>query len=579
MSAHETLDRVPAHLRRYVVHQDYDAYDTVDQAVWRFILLQTYNQLKDTAHPIYVDGLQQTGISIDRIPRIEEMDTCLSRFGWGAVCVDGFIPPRAFQEFQALGILTIATDIRTADHLAYTPAPDIIHESAGHAPIIPDPDYNRFLRRFGEVGKLAFSSNEDLDVYNAIRHLSVVKEDIASTAEQIYEAETGLEKAIAAVSFSSEASLLSRLHWWTVEYGLIGKPEDYKIYGAGILSSVGESYFLHLPEVKKIPLTAGCIDVNYDITKQQPQLFVVETFEQLNSILDEVCEKFAFKTGGRRALSVMQRSGEVGTVHLNSGLQITGTLSNIIGDKNADYLQFSGPCALACHGRQLEGHGKAHHAEGYGSPLGVLEDGEALARKSAADLSRYGFKETGVRGALRFKSGVIVEGVLEKTTCNEEGLLMLLTFSQCRVTLGEHLLFDPSWGVYDMAVGDQVVSAFAGAADDCYWPETEYSQKRVPHLKQYSDADARLLQLYEDYHRIKKGEVGELSAGFRRIEGAISENYPDHWLLPWYMLETLVAQDRGVSLALRLRNFMKQIESRRFREVPVSMGLKFLGLS
>lgn len=579
MSAHETLDRVPAHLRRYVVHQDYDAYDTVDQAVWRFILLQTYNQLKDTAHPIYVDGLQQTGISIDRIPRIEEMDACLSRFGWGAVCVDGFIPPRAFQEFQALGILTIAADIRTADHLAYTPAPDIIHESAGHAPIIPDPDYNRFLRRFGEVGKLAFSSSEDLDVYNAIRNLSVVKEDIASTAEQIYDAEVRLEQAIGAVSFTSEASLLSRLHWWTVEYGLIGKPDAYKIYGAGILSSVGESYFLHLPEVKKIPLTAGCIDVNYDITKQQPQLFVVETFDQLNGILDEVCEKFAFKTGGRQALGVMQRSGEVGTVHLNSGLQITGILSNIIGDKHADYLQFNGPCALACHGRQLEGHGKAHHAEGYGSPLGVLEDGEALARKSAADLSRYGFKEMGVRGALRFKSGVIVEGVLEKTTCNEEGLLMLLTFSQCRVTLGEHLLFDPSWGVYDMAVGDQVVSAFAGAADDCYWPETEYSQKRVPALKQYSDADARLLQLYEDYHRVKNGEVAELPAAFRRIERTISENYPDHWLLPWYMLETLVAQDRGVSLALRLRNFMKQIESRRFREVPVSMGLKFLGLS
>ncbi|CAM2008855.1 aromatic amino acid hydroxylase [Acanthopleuribacter pedis] len=579
MNAHETLDRIPAHLRRYVVHQDYDAYDTVDQAVWRFILLQTYNQLKETAHPIYVDGLQQTGISIDRIPRIEEMDACLSRFGWGAVCVDGFIPPRAFQEFQALGILTIAADIRTADHLAYTPAPDIIHESAGHAPIIPDPDYNRFLRRFGEIGKLAFSSGEDLDVYNAIRNLSVVKEDISSTPEQVYAAEVRLEEAIAAVSFTSEASFLSRLHWWTVEYGLIGKPEDYKIYGAGILSSVGESYFLHLPEVKKLPLTAGCIDVNYDITKQQPQLFVVETFDQLNHILDEVCETFAFKVGGRKALDVMLKSCEVGTVTLNSGLQITGTLTNIHGGSNADYLQFTGPCALSVGNRQLEGHGKEHHAEGYGSPLGVLDDGESLAAKRPADLERYGFAGNGSRGQLRFKSGVVVAGVLQKTLVNEDGRLMLVTFTDCRVTLGDQVLFQPEWGVYDMAVGDQVTTAFAGAADDCYWPKSDYSEKRVPGLKNYSETDCRLLGLYDEVNQVRQGEPARMLERFTHADRVIREQYPDHWLLPWYMLESLVAQDRGVALALRLRNFMKQIENRRFREVPVSMGLRFLDLS
>ena len=135
MTRQSTLDRVPKHLRQFVVHQDYDAYDEVDQAVWRFVLLQTYHLLKKSAHEIYTSGLEKTGIQIGRIPRIEEMDECLSEYGWGAVCVDGFIPPRAFQEFQALRILTIATEMRTADHLAYTPAPDIIHESAGHAPM------------------------------------------------------------------------------------------------------------------------------------------------------------------------------------------------------------------------------------------------------------------------------------------------------------------------------------------------------------------------------------------------------------------------------------------------------------
>ena len=75
--------------------------------------------------------------------------------GWGAVAVNGFIPPRAFQEFQALGIMTIAADIRSSNHLAYTPAPDIVHESAGHAPLIPDAPYAPYLRPFGGVGARA----------------------------------------------------------------------------------------------------------------------------------------------------------------------------------------------------------------------------------------------------------------------------------------------------------------------------------------------------------------------------------------------------------------------------------------
>ena len=117
-----TRARIPAHLRQYVVDQDYDAYDEVDQAVWRFVMLQLYDSLRKTAHPAYVDGLAETGISVERIPSVGEMDRCLAEYGWGAVTVDGFIPPRAFQEFQALGIMTIAAAIRRRRHLAYTPA-------------------------------------------------------------------------------------------------------------------------------------------------------------------------------------------------------------------------------------------------------------------------------------------------------------------------------------------------------------------------------------------------------------------------------------------------------------------------
>lgn len=75
--------------------------------------------------------LKKTGISVDSIPKMEGMNRILKEIGWAAVSVDGFIPPNAFMEFQAYNVLVIASDIRTIDHIEYTPAPDIIHEPPG----------------------------------------------------------------------------------------------------------------------------------------------------------------------------------------------------------------------------------------------------------------------------------------------------------------------------------------------------------------------------------------------------------------------------------------------------------------
>ena len=78
--------------------------------------------------------MKKAVISIDQIPRIEGMNRILKENGWAAVSVDGFIPPNAFMEFQAYHTLAVVADIRTIDHIEYIPAPDIIHEAAGHAP-------------------------------------------------------------------------------------------------------------------------------------------------------------------------------------------------------------------------------------------------------------------------------------------------------------------------------------------------------------------------------------------------------------------------------------------------------------
>lgn len=224
-----------------------------DHAVWRFVMRQNVNYLKHVAHSSYLDGLKKTGISTEKIPGIDQMNEILKNIGWAAVSVDGFIPPSAFMEFQANNVLVIAANIRQIDNIEYTPAPDIIHEAAGHAPIIADPEYAEYLKLFGEIGSKAFSSKEDHKIYEGVRHLSILKEDPKIAGKEINEAEESLAYLSENNQLISEMSEIRNLHWWTVEYGLIGNINYPEIYGAGLLSSIGESYNCLKKSVKKLP--------------------------------------------------------------------------------------------------------------------------------------------------------------------------------------------------------------------------------------------------------------------------------------------------------------------------------------
>ena len=157
--------KLPKHLHKFVVNQPYEEYTPQNQAVWRYVMRMNIDYLSKVAHASYVKGLEATGISVEEIPRMDGMNRILKEIGWAAVSVDGFIPPNAFMEFQAYNVLVIASDMRTINHIAYTPAPDIIHEAAGHAPIIANPEYAEYLRRFGEIGSKAISSAKDYEMY------------------------------------------------------------------------------------------------------------------------------------------------------------------------------------------------------------------------------------------------------------------------------------------------------------------------------------------------------------------------------------------------------------------------------
>jgi phenylalanine-4-hydroxylase len=320
------MQRLPPHLRRYVVPQDYASYTPRDQAVWRHILRRLVRHLASRAHESYLRGLEATGVGTERIPSMDEMNERLGRLGWSAVSVRGFIPPAVFTELQSMRVLAIAGDIRSHEHIEYTPAPDIVHESAGHAPILADPDYAAFLQRAGELGFRAIASSEDGAAYDAIRALSVVKEDPAATPDEIAAAERQLEEATASRRFVSEATRASRLYWWTAEYGLVGALERPRIYGAGLLSSIGESTHCFSSEVEKIPLDVGAADVEFDITRMQPQLFVARDFAQLIEVVDDVARELAWKRGGDAGLAEARRARTVNHLVLGDGLEVSGVV-------------------------------------------------------------------------------------------------------------------------------------------------------------------------------------------------------------------------------------------------------------
>jgi len=307
---------------------------------------QLFDFLKDHAHPSYSEGLKKTGISINHIPKISEMDVKLSQFGWRAVPVSGFIPPAAFMSFQAHRILPIASEIRSLKNILYTPAPDIIHEAAGHAPILINQAFTDYLTAYAEVAKKAIISSEDMALYEAIRDLSDIKEKPGATAQEIETAEKHLEKVSENLTYVSEAQLLGRMNWWTAEYGLIGDLDSPKIFGAGLLSSVGEAQNC-FQGTEHIKFSIDCLNFSYDIPEQQPQLFVAQDFKSLTQALDQMSESMAFRLGGEQGLKKAHRAQTVCTVCLSDGSTYSGVLKSFeVLNQNIQQLHFSAPCLI-----------------------------------------------------------------------------------------------------------------------------------------------------------------------------------------------------------------------------------------
>jgi phenylalanine-4-hydroxylase len=574
LELNSVTEKLPNYLHKFIVKQPYEEYTAQNQAVWRYVMRLNINSLKKIAHNCYIDGLNKTGIDVDLIPEMQGMNRILKDIGWAAVAVDGFIPPNAFMEFQSYNVLVISSEIRTIDHIKYTPAPDIIHEAAGHAPIIANQEYSEYLRRLGEVGSKAISSPKDDEMYEAVRLLSILKENPNSSKQDVDDANRNVNRLQNEMTELSEMAKIRNLHWWTVEYGLIGDIDNPKIYGAGLLSSIEESQACLKKSVKKIPYSIDTANINFDITNTQPQLFVIPDFSKLSFVLEEFANTMAVRMGGLTGLQKLIDSKKMGAIELSTGIQISGHFTNMI-QKNGmpAYFNTRGETAISINGNELIGHGKESHSDGFGSPIGNLDGiNISIEDMTPKDLEVYGIIEGKVT-TLNFESGIKVKGKIITGKRDLQGKIILISFENCLVTFLNEILFEPCSGIYHMAVGKSIKSAFAGPASPVSFTDVySISDKKTSKIV-YSKSEQYLHALYDKVRalRTNKSSNQELMS---KIFDEIQTKYPNEWLILLELFE--LTHISNIELGDKIHTQLAKLKENKDLEQLICDGLELI---
>ena len=555
-STNKHLKNLPDHLIQYIVDQDYSEYTPIDHSVWRYVMKQNMDYLPKVIFGDYIQGLNEAGITIDRIPNLYGMNRILQKVGWAAVCVDGFIPPKAFMEFQSHKVLVIAADIRQINHIEYTPAPDILHEAAGHAPIIPNKKYSDYLELFGKIGTKAFSSSTDLKLFEAIRNLSILKEAKGVSNNLITEAERVVDSIQKKASKEklSEMSMIRNLHWWTVEYGLIGTIDNPKIYGAGLLSSIGESVWCMSEKVKKKMYSIDSSKVNFDITKPQPQLFVTPSFEYLIDVLKEFSKNMAFKKGGEYGINQAIKSGDISTCEFDSGIQISGKFVKLTSNNGqCVYIQTEGATSLALKFKEIKNQGIDFHKEGFGAPCGKVINFE---------LNNFNLEKAKNQGIVKnekiefeYESGLLLNGIIKNFTFDNNNNIILISFDDCEIKYQNHILFEKSWGKYDLIIGEKIISCYPGPADEKSFPEKKYDYKSQTIKANYSESDIKIHKLYNEVEKIRTSNVNydRIKLIFEELESTKSQE----WLLLLEICE--IAKKIDEFLYKKIKNYLENL--------------------
>ena len=223
----------------YTCPQDYASYTDADHDTYRRLYERQRALLPGLASQAFIDALPSLGAS-DRIPRFEEVNERLYKAtGWELVGVPGLIPEVPFFTLLANRKFPVTDWIRKPEEFEYIVEPDIFHDLFGHVPLLFNPVFADYVQRYGQGGLKA----------------------------------QGL----------GSCEMLSRLYWYTIEFGLIREAGELRAYGAGILSSSGElAYSVQSPEPQRIPLALErTMRTRYKIDTYQQTYFVIDSFEQL----------------------------------------------------------------------------------------------------------------------------------------------------------------------------------------------------------------------------------------------------------------------------------------------------------
>ena len=275
----------------------------------------------------------------------------------------------------------------------------------------------------------------------------------------------------------------------------------------------------------------------------------------------------AYRRGGIFGLERALQAETVNTIELSSGLQISGKLTKITKTQNSPdlpaYLQFSGPCQLAYKNKELPGHGRNFHLSGYGTALGRVRGlDKSLEQMTLNELSDYAI----VRGkviSLEFHSGVKIAGTLASTLTSPHGKAMVLTFENCSVTFQGQTLFEPHWGVYDLALGEAVPTVFGGPADRNAFGEVEDFTAKVIPFKEYSSDEKKGHDLYQAIRdlRIKLSALNQYSPQNELELAELSERtlqLPNEWLAALEIYEMATCLNLGAPVRDKLLKSLNQ---------------------
>jgi len=230
---HVAADAVP--IGDEIVYPDYP---DLDHETWSLLFARQVELLRGRAGDAFLEGVAILEFEADRIPHLSVLDHRLNQAtGWRVARVPGLIHERDFFELLSRRVFPSTDYIRGREELDYTPAPDLFHDIFGHMPMLTEPDFADFYQLFGTA---------------------------------------------ALKGRGPDRPRLERLHWFTVEFGLIRQHQGLRVFGAGILSSRNEVVHALSDEVIVHPFDpAQIVEKDYDVWHLQDELFALESFEQL----------------------------------------------------------------------------------------------------------------------------------------------------------------------------------------------------------------------------------------------------------------------------------------------------------